>query len=74
MRHRDYSDLILYAVREREGRWPVPIGGSESLPRQSLITASLLFPDVAEDAWARCSNFKLVDVAGEPLLGEVSLP
>lgn len=44
------------------------------IARQSLITAPLLFPDVAEEAWARCSKFKLVDVVGEPLLGEVSLP
>lgn len=29
---------------------------------------------MAEDAWARCGKFKLVDVAGEPLLGDVSLP
>lgn len=42
--------------------------------RESLIACSPLFPDVAEEAWAICSEFRLTDVMGQPLLGEASLP
>jgi phage terminase large subunit-like protein len=44
------------------------------LARESLIPCAPLFPEVAEDAWERCSNFRLTDVAGQPLLGEAALP
>lgn len=33
-----------------------------------------LFPSVADEAWAICSEFQLTDVMGQPLLGEASLP
>lgn len=42
--------------------------------RESLIACPPLFPSVAADAWEMCSNFILTDVAGQPLLGEASLP
>ena len=42
--------------------------------RESLLPCAPLFPDVAAEAWERCSNFQLTDVAGQPLLGEASLP
>lgn len=42
--------------------------------RESLIACPPLFPTVAADAWEMCSNFILTDVAGQPLLGEASLP
>lgn len=42
--------------------------------RESLIPCGPLFPEVAADAWDRCSNFRLTDVAGQPLLGEAALP
>jgi len=42
--------------------------------RESLIVSPPLFPDVAEQAWAICSEFQLTDVMGQPLLGEASLP
>lgn len=42
--------------------------------RQSLITCPPLFPQVADDAWEMCSGFVLTDVAGQPLLGDASLP
>lgn len=42
--------------------------------RQSLIACPPLFPSVAADAWAVCSEFRLTDVMGQPLLGEASLP
>jgi phage terminase large subunit-like protein len=42
--------------------------------RESLIACPPLFPAVAMDAWEVCSNFSLVDVIGQPLLGEASLP
>ncbi|MGK5053603.1 terminase large subunit [Janthinobacterium sp. RB2P8] len=42
--------------------------------RESLIVCPPLFPEVAEDAWSRCSDFRLVDVIGQPLLGDASLP
>ncbi|ARU06745.1 terminase [Comamonas serinivorans] len=41
--------------------------------RQSLVPEPL-YPEVADSAWAICSEFRLTDVAGEPLLGEASLP
>jgi phage terminase large subunit-like protein len=39
-----------------------------------LIPLPPLFPDVAADAWEICSSFILVDVAGQPTVGEASLP
>lgn len=42
--------------------------------RESLIACQPLFPSVAEDAWAICSEFILTDVAGQPRLGDASLP
>jgi phage terminase large subunit-like protein len=42
--------------------------------RESLIVSPPLFPSVAEQAWAVCSEFCLTDVMGQPLLGEASLP
>ncbi|MGI4717218.1 MAG: terminase large subunit [Janthinobacterium lividum] len=42
--------------------------------RESLIALPPLFPDVAADAWDVCSSFILVDVAGQPTIGEASLP
>ena len=41
--------------------------------RESLIACPPLFPSVAEDAWAICSEFILTDVAGQPRLGDASL-
>ncbi|WP_112177178.1 terminase large subunit [Paraburkholderia unamae] len=42
--------------------------------RESLIACPPLFPAVADEAWALCSEFRLTDVMGQPLLGEASLP
>jgi len=42
--------------------------------RESLIACPPLFPSVAAEAWEMCSNFILTDVAGQPLLGDASLP
>lgn len=42
--------------------------------RESLIACPPLFPQVAEEAWSICSELRLTDVAGQPLLGEASLP
>lgn len=42
--------------------------------RESLIACQPLFPDVAAQAWAICSEFQLTDVMGQPMLGEASLP
>ncbi|CAN7187005.1 terminase large subunit [Acidovorax sp. LjRoot117] len=42
--------------------------------RESLIVCPPLFPSVAQDAWEMCSKFEMVDVVGQPLLGDVSLP
>lgn len=42
--------------------------------RQSLIACPPLFSSVADDAWAICSEFMLTDVAGQPRLGDASLP
>ena len=42
--------------------------------RESLIACPPLFPSVADEAWSICSEFRLTDVTGQPLLGEVSLP
>ncbi|WP_313330320.1 terminase large subunit [Comamonas sp.] len=33
-----------------------------------------LFPDVADEAWAICSQFRLTDIAGHPTIGEVARP
>jgi phage terminase large subunit-like protein len=42
--------------------------------RESLIAIPPLYPAVAADAWEICSSFILVDVAGQPTVGEASLP
>ena len=42
--------------------------------RESLIPCPPLFPSVAEHAWSICSEFILTDVAGQPRLGDASLP
>jgi phage terminase large subunit-like protein len=42
--------------------------------RESLIVCPPLFQEVAQDAWEMCSKFEMVDVVGQPLLGDVSLP
>lgn len=42
--------------------------------RESLIACPPLFQTVADDAWAICSEFIMTDVAGQPLLGDASLP
>lgn len=42
--------------------------------RESLIACPPLFPDVAAEAWERCSGLRLTDVMGQPLLGDASLP
>lgn len=42
--------------------------------RESLITSPPLFPEVAAEAWEMVGGFKLVDVAGQPLVREASLP
>lgn len=42
--------------------------------RESLIPCAPLFPDLAGQAWKVCSDFQMVDVMGQPLLGEASLP
>ncbi|WP_273036003.1 terminase large subunit [Massilia timonae] len=42
--------------------------------REALITQGPLFPDVAAEAWEICSGLVLVDVAGQPTVGESSLP
>ena len=44
------------------------------MQRESLIACPPLFPSVAEEAWGICSEFRLTDVTGQPLLGEASLP
>lgn len=44
------------------------------MARESLIPCPPLFPEVAAEAWDMCSNFQMTDVAGQPLLGEVTLP
>ena len=42
--------------------------------RESLIACQPLFPEVAAEAWDMIGGFKLVDVAGQPLVREASLP
>lgn len=42
--------------------------------RESLIALPPLFPEVAEEAWDMIGGFKLVDVAGQPLVRDSSLP
>lgn len=44
------------------------------MARESLIPCEPLFPDVAGEAWERCSNFVMADVAGQPTFGDVALP
>lgn len=42
--------------------------------RESLIALPPLYPQLADEAWDVCGSFQLVDVAGEPLLRDASLP
>lgn len=42
--------------------------------RESLIPCAPLFPDVAAEAWDMVGGFKLVDVTGQPLVREASMP
>lgn len=42
--------------------------------RESLVPCGALFPGVAEEAWAIFGSLRLVDVLGQPLLDEASLP
>lgn len=42
--------------------------------RESLIPCEPLFPEVAAEAWDRCSNFVMADVAGQPTFGDAALP
>lgn len=42
--------------------------------RESLITSPPLFPDVAAEAWDMIGGFRLVDVVGQPLVRDASLP
>nr|WP_307731255.1 terminase large subunit [Massilia agilis] len=39
-----------------------------------MIVCPPLFPSVADEAWDMCSEFRLTDVMGQPLLGDASLP
>lgn len=47
---------------------------SRIVKRESLIPCDPLFPSEAEHAWNICSQLRLTDVMGQPLLGEASLP
>lgn len=42
--------------------------------RESLIALPPLFPEVAAEAWDMIGGFQLVDVAGQPLVRDASLP
>lgn len=42
--------------------------------RESLIPLAPLYPDIANEAWDICGSFRLVDVVGQPLVGDASLP
>lgn len=42
--------------------------------RESLIALPPLFPEVAEEAWDMIGGFRLVDVAGQPLVRDSTLP
>lgn len=42
--------------------------------RESLIPCAPLFPEVAAEAWDMIGGFQLVDVAGQPLVRDASLP
>lgn len=42
--------------------------------RESLIPMGPLYPELAAEAWDICGGFRLVDVTGQPLVGEASLP
>jgi phage terminase large subunit-like protein len=44
------------------------------IARESILPCGPLFPEVAADAWERCCGFRLVDVTGQPTLGEAALP
>jgi phage terminase large subunit-like protein len=42
--------------------------------RESLIAAPPLYPDMAAEAWDICGGLRLVDVVGQPLIRDASLP
>lgn len=42
--------------------------------RESLITSPPLYSEEADAAWEICGSFRLVDVAGQPLLRDAALP
>lgn len=42
--------------------------------RESLVVSPPLYPEVAAEAWEKCSGFRLVDVIGQPTLGEAAYP
>jgi phage terminase large subunit-like protein len=42
--------------------------------RESLIALPPLFPEVAAEAWEMIGGFQLVDVTGQPLVRDASLP
>jgi len=42
--------------------------------RESLIALPPLYPELAADAWDVCGSFRLVDVTGQPLVRDASLP
>ncbi len=42
--------------------------------RESLIPLPPAYPDLAAEAWDICGGFRLVDVVGQPLMRDASLP
>lgn len=42
--------------------------------RESLIPLPPIYPELAAEAWEICGGFRLVDVVGQPLLRDSSLP
>jgi len=42
--------------------------------RESLIPCAPLFPEAAAEAWEMVGGFKLVDVTGQPLVRDASMP
>lgn len=42
--------------------------------RESLIALPPLYPEMAAEAWDVCGSFRLVDVTGQPLVRDASLP
>lgn len=44
------------------------------IARESLIAMPPLFPSEADEAWEICGGLRLVDVVGQPLIRDASLP